>query len=87
MTPLEIARAWWSVKDEWIVRRNKMHDHKQWEVVHAWGGKLISEETQKIVGRHETEEAAERKAERLEDSARGAAVLACLATDGAQQDG
>lgn len=75
MTPLEVARAWYSVTDRWIVRRNKMHDRKQWEVVHDWGGDLISDDTMKIVGRHETEDAADRKAKRLEDAARGAAVL------------
>jgi len=32
----------------------------------------------KVVSRHETNEAAIRKAERLEDAARGAAVLAAL---------
>ena len=78
MTPFEIARAWYSVKDEWIVRRNKMYDRKQWEVVHDWGGPVISEETMKVISRHETQEQADRKAERLEDSARGAAVLAAL---------
>ena len=78
MTPLGIARAWWSVKDRWVVRRNKMHDKKQWEVVHDWGGDLISDETMKVVSRHETEEQAERKAERMEDAARGAAVIAAL---------
>lgn len=78
MTPLEIARAWWSVKDEWVVRRNKIYDSRQWEVVHDWGGLLVSEATQKVVSRHETQEQAERKAERLEDAARGAAVLAAL---------
>jgi len=79
MTPLEIARAWHSVTDEWIVRRNKMRDRNQWEVVHDWGGDVISEDTMRVVARHGTERAAERKAERLEDSARGAAVLAALA--------
>lgn len=78
MTPLEIARAWYSVKDEWIVRRNKAHSRKQWEVVHDKGSILISEDTMKVISRHETEEQATRKAERLEDAARGAAVLARL---------
>lgn len=78
MTPLEIARAWYSVKDEWVVRRNKMHDTRQWEVVHDWGHGLVAEETMKVLSRHQTEEAAIRKAERLEDAARGAAVLALL---------
>lgn len=75
MTPYEIARAWHSIKDEWIVRRNKMHDRKQWEVVHDWGGDLISDATMKVVSRHETNEQAIKKADRLEDAARGAAVL------------
>jgi len=78
MTPLQVRRAWHSVKDEWIVRRNKMHDRRQWEVVHDWGRSLVSEATMKVVSRHETNEAAIRKAERLEDAARGAAVLAAL---------
>lgn len=78
MTPVEIAKAWYSVKDEWIVRLNKMHDRKQWEVVHDTGRGLISDETFKVVSRHETQEQAEKKAQRLEDSARGAAVLAAL---------
>ena len=80
MTPLEIARAWWSVKDEWIVRRNKAHDRKQWEVVHDWGGQLVSEATQKVVGRYDTDEGAQKLAQRLEDVARGAAVLALVGT-------
>lgn len=79
MRPLEVARAWWSVKDEWIVRLNKMRDRRPWEVVHDTGRGLISDETFKVVSRHETSEQAERKAERLEDAARGAAVLAALA--------
>ena len=79
MTPLAIARAWWSVKDEWIVRRNKMHDRKQWEVVHTWHvDNVISESTMKVVSRHYTDEQATMKADRLEDAARGAAVLAAL---------
>lgn len=75
MTPLEIARAWWSVKDEWIVRRNKMRGRRQWEVVHDWGRGMVSEATMKVVSRHETLEAAEHKAHTLEDAARGEAVL------------
>ena len=78
MTPQEVARAWHSVKDEWIVRRNKMHDSRQWEVVHDWGGELVSDETMKVISRHETMEQAKLKAKRLEDGARGAAVLAAL---------
>ncbi|MEY9228628.1 hypothetical protein ABIF68_007840 [Bradyrhizobium japonicum] len=78
MTPLEVARAWHSVKDEWWVRRNGAYDRRQWEVVHHWGGNLISDDTMKVISRHETKDGADRKAERLEDSARGAAVLAAL---------
>lgn len=79
MTPLEIARAWHGVTDEWWVRLNKAHDRRQWEVVHHWGGSVISEDTMKLISRHETQDGANRKAERLEDAARGAAVLAALA--------
>jgi hypothetical protein len=75
MTPLEIARAWYSVKDQWIVRRNKIYDIRQWEVVHDWGYTIVSDETMKVISRHTTQEGAERKAERLEDAARGAAVI------------
>lgn len=79
MTPVEVARAWWSVKDQWIVRRNKMHDDQQWEVVHDWGRDVVSEETMKVVGRHDSEILAIRHATNLENKARGAAVLARLA--------
>ena len=68
------------VKDEWIVRRNKLHDKKQWEVVHDWGRALVSDRTMKVISRHETQEQAEKKAERMEDSARGAAVLSALSS-------
>lgn len=78
MTPKEIAKAWHSVKDQWIVRRNKMHDSRQWEVVHDWGRDLVSDETMKVVGRHDSSILADRQAKRLEDEARGAAVLHAL---------
>jgi len=78
MTPLRIARAWHSVQDEWIVRRNKSYAVRQWEVVHNWGRDVISDKTMKAVSRHETMEGAQSKAYMLEDKARGAAVLAAL---------
>jgi hypothetical protein len=81
MTPLEIAKAWWSVQDRWFTRRNKMHDSKQYEVVHDWGRDLISENTMKVLSRHETQELAEKRAKILEDAARGAAVLAALSNE------
>lgn len=75
MTPKQVAKAWHSVTAEWIYRRNKMHDTKQWEVVHNWGGDCIDDATMKVVGRFQTQEEAERFARRLEDEARGQAVL------------
>lgn len=78
MTPKEVATAWHSVADRWITRRNKMHDSRQWEVVHDWGVDVISESTMKVVGRFETLAAAKAKADKLEDEARGTAVLAAL---------
>lgn len=80
MTPTQIAEAWNSVKDRWIVRRNKNHDSRQWEVVHDWGGDLVSDNTMKVVSRHFEYEFAKRMAKELEDAARGAAVLAALKT-------
>lgn len=78
MSPKEIAKAWHSVKDQWVVRRNKMHDSRQWEVVHDWGLDIVDEATMKVVGRHDSSIMADRQAKRLEDEARGAAVLAAL---------
>jgi hypothetical protein len=50
----------------WFVRRNKAHDDgKQFEVVHDWGGDVISEETMEIVSRHSTELEAKTKADGL----------------------
>jgi len=80
MTPKQVAKAWHSVTDMWIVRRNKMYDERQWEVLHDWGGDLISEETQKVVGRFSEERSAELRARALENEARGAAVLAAITT-------
>jgi hypothetical protein len=74
-----VAEAWHNVTGRWIVRRNKMHnDGKQWEVVHDWGGDLISDDTQKVLRRYGTEERAERFARECEDEARGNAVLEVL---------
>lgn len=74
-SPLQIARAWHGVTDRWIVRRDKMHDTKQWEVVHDWGRDLISDDTMKVVGRFHTGDEADKLQQKLENAARGAAVL------------
>lgn len=51
---------------EWITRRNKAHATRQWEVVHDWGGDLISEDTQAVVGRYWTFDAADKVARALD---------------------
>lgn len=73
-----IITAWHSVTDLWFSRRNKLHDERQWEVVHDWGGDIASDDTQRVVDRFSERRAAEELAKRLEDEARGAAVLALL---------
>lgn len=74
--PYEIVRAWRSVTDEWIVRRNKAHnDGRQWEVVHNWGGDIISEDTHKVLGRYPDRFAAFEYADYCENEARAIAVL------------
>jgi len=78
MTPREVAEAWYSVTDRWIVRRNKMHDERQWEVVHDWGGDIMSDETIRLIRRFGEQRQAEALARRLEDEARGNAVLRAL---------
>lgn len=80
LTAADIAEAWHSVTDEWIVRLNKMHDFEQWEVVHDWGVDVIAPETRKLVARFHTQEEAEECAERLEDQARATAVLRLIET-------
>ena len=77
-TPEYIAKAWHSVTGRWIVRRNKAHDERQWEVVHDWGGDLVSEDTMRLIGRYSTQERAEKCALKQEDNARGIAVLRAL---------
>jgi sulfite reductase beta subunit-like hemoprotein len=72
----EVAEAWRGVTDQWIVRRNKAHERAQWEVVHDWGGEVIDEATQAVVARYSSQIEAHEHAERLENAARGAAVLA-----------
>lgn len=72
-----IVKAWHSVKDEWIVR-HEYDGPRHWVVVHNWGGNLISDDTMKIVSRHYTEDAADRRAWILENRARGGAVLKAL---------
>lgn len=82
MKPKDIAAAWHSVTDTWFTRRNKMHDSRQWEVIHDWGVDVVSEKTMKVVGRFETLAAAKDKAATLEDEARGAAVLGAIGKAG-----
>jgi hypothetical protein len=77
-TPEYIARAWHSVTDRWVVRRNKEHDERQWEVVHDWGGDVIDDDTMATIGRYSTQERAEQRARKEEDKARGPAVLRAL---------
>jgi len=81
MTPIEIAKAWYSVTDRWIDRRNKAHDERQWEVVHDWGGELVSDKKMKVVGRFWNQEAAQTYARTCEDEARGEAVLRALSSE------
>jgi hypothetical protein len=75
---VEVARAWASVKDAWIVRRNKMRATQQWEVVHDWGVTLVSEETQKVLRRFTLQDSAVIYANKCEAKARGNAVLRML---------
>jgi hypothetical protein len=80
--PYEIARAWQSVTDEWIVRRNKAHDDgRQWEVVHHWGGTTIGPDTQKVIGRYPDRFTASEYADYCENEARAIAVLKLIETD------
>jgi len=74
----EVARAWTSVKDDWIVRRNKAHAVQQWEVVHDWGVDAVSDETQKVLRRFTLQDSAIAYANKCEAKARGNAVLRML---------
>ena len=78
LTARQIATAWHSVTDEWIVRRNKGRETKQWEVVHDWGGDVVSEDTRKVLRRFDIPRNADDFAARCEDEARGKAVLALI---------
>ena len=79
MKSADIIDAWYSVTDEWFARRNKSYDTRQWEVVHTWHvDNVISEDTMKVVGRRKHQQAAGAEAQRLEDNARGEAVLALI---------
>lgn len=54
------------VINKWFVRRNKVHtDGRIFELVHDWGGDVISEETMEVVSRHTTVLEAKTKADGL----------------------
>lgn len=78
LKPSDIVAAWFSVKDEWIVRRNKARTRHQWEVVRDWGGGLISDETQHVITVYDNQGKALDLAEVLENTARAEAVLKLL---------
>jgi len=81
MNAQDVAAAWNGITDRWIDRQNKAYDERQWEVVHDWGVDIISDQIMKVVGRFHTMHAAKKYAERLENEARGAAVLKLFATN------
>ena len=62
----EIINAWGLSDRVWIVRRNKMQDNNQYEVVEDWGGKLTSDQTMKVVDGFPTSDLAKKHAHRLE---------------------
>lgn len=74
----KIIDAWYSVGEEWIVRRNKAYDDgRQWEVLHRWGDlSIIDDATQKVIARFDNQFAAHAKAQNLERLARAGAVQA-----------
>lgn len=73
-TPLEVAEAWHGVTKTFFIRRNKAHDTKQWEVVEDDANTLTA------VHRFHSEQEATAKAMRLNNIARGAAVLKLFET-------
>ncbi len=76
-TPQQIAAAWHGVTDRWIVRQHwKYKDGRQWEVVHDWGVDVIDDATMELIDRFGSSEEAQVLADKLEDEARGRAVLA-----------
>lgn len=72
----KIIDAWFSVGEEWVVRRNKAHDDgRQWEVLHRWGDlSVIDDETQAVVARFDNQFAAHARATVMERLARAGAV-------------
>src|SRR5260221_609912 len=79
ISPKVIAKAWNSITDRWFARQNNDNGGPRWEVIHDWGGTLISDDTMAVRARYWSKEAAEVHAQQLEDEARGAAVLKELA--------
>jgi hypothetical protein len=75
--PGDIARAWNSVTDEWWVRRNK-RQAEPWEVVHHWGGDVISDSTMRVLKNFADKADAEAYAKGLEEITREQAVVVFL---------
>ena len=72
-----IARAWHSVPDRWVVRRNKGRSlHAQWEAVHVGLKNNGSDDT--LLGVFATQASAELETRMHEDQVRAAAGIAEL---------
>jgi hypothetical protein len=75
-TAEQIARAWHSVYLEWGARKNKARtDGRMWEVYVTNPALPIDESNPKVVASYIYAEQAAAQAGRLEDRARGEAVL------------
>lgn len=72
----EIADAWNSVGDRWLVRWEKRHAARRWEVVRE--GRTAGAMSETVVGRFATQREAEDFAAHAEDMARAAAVAQAL---------
>lgn len=75
MTPTRVAAAWHSVQDEWFVRLYKGKS-RPWQVcIQLAKDDFVNP---KVVASFNDEESAKAKAFRLENMARGRAVLAAM---------
>lgn len=75
-TARQIARAFWGIPHEYGVRRNKMRDDaKQWEVYAVKPLDPITDGNPKVLAAFAVEDAADHYRRRVEDDARGKAVL------------